>query len=126
MFLPLKSQVSSRVYLKPVFSLPLTLDPVLINDGASQTVANQIYDGLIRISERMNLEPAIAESWVTSSDGLTITFRLRRNAKFHDESQVTASDVVFSLGRAIDESDRRKTLRIHCTRFIWETESDRG
>ncbi len=73
-----------------------------MNDGASQTVANQIYDGLIRISERMDLEPAIAESWATSSDGRTITFHLRREAKFHDGSKVTSDDVVFSLARAIE------------------------
>lgn len=45
--------------------------------------------------------PELAESWETSADGLTITFKLRKDATFHDGTKVTAEDVRWSFERAI-------------------------
>ncbi len=47
------------------------------------------------------LEPELAESWQISSDGMSVLFKLRRNAKFHDGTPVTAKDVKWSLDRAV-------------------------
>ena len=47
------------------------------------------------------LEPELAESWQVASDGMSVTFKLRRNAKFHDGTPVTAKDVKWSLERAV-------------------------
>ena len=47
------------------------------------------------------LEPELAESWQLSSDGMSVLFKLRRNAKFHDGTPVTAKDVKWSLDRAV-------------------------
>jgi peptide/nickel transport system substrate-binding protein len=47
------------------------------------------------------LEPELAESWQAASDGTSVTFRLRKNAKFHDGTPVTARDVKWSLDRAV-------------------------
>src|SRR6185503_11434757 len=47
------------------------------------------------------LEPELAESWQLSSDGMSVLFKLRRNAKFHDGTPVTARDVKWSLDRAV-------------------------
>lgn len=45
--------------------------------------------------------PELAESWEVSPDGLTITFKLRAGAKFHDGAPVTAADVKWSFDRAV-------------------------
>lgn len=96
-------------YLKPVYSLPLTFDPIKMNDTASLVVANLLYDGLLRFSPTLKLEGALAEQWKTSTDGKVLTFLLRTNARFHDGSPVTADDVVISLRRAVGrESQVRK------------------
>jgi peptide/nickel transport system substrate-binding protein len=47
------------------------------------------------------LEPELAESWIVAGDGSHVTFRLRRNAKFHDGTPVTAKDVKWSFDRAV-------------------------
>jgi len=47
------------------------------------------------------LEPELAESWQVAKDGQSVTFRLRRNATFHDGTKVTAKDVKWSYDRAL-------------------------
>ena len=47
------------------------------------------------------LEPEIAESWQPASDGTSVTFKLRKNAKFHDGTPVTAKDVKWSFDRMV-------------------------
>jgi len=45
------------------------------------------------------VDPWLATSWDISSDGLTYTFHLRKDVKFHDGSPLKASDVVYSYNR---------------------------
>jgi len=47
------------------------------------------------------LKPELAESWQTAPDGMSVTFKLRRDAKFHDGTPVTAKDVKWSFDRAV-------------------------
>jgi peptide/nickel transport system substrate-binding protein len=47
------------------------------------------------------LEPELAESWQQASDGMSCTFKLRKDAKFHDGTPVTAKDVKWSFDRAV-------------------------
>jgi len=51
--------------------------------------------------DRNKLEPELAESWSTSPDGTAVTFRLRKTARFHDGTPVTAKDVKWSFDRAV-------------------------
>ena len=63
------------------------------------TYAN-VFEGLTRIDSEGAVQPALAESWEVSDDGLTYTFKLREGVAFHDGTSFEASDVVFSLDRA--------------------------
>jgi peptide/nickel transport system substrate-binding protein len=51
--------------------------------------------------DRDRLEPELAESWQIAPDGMSVTFRLRRDAVFHDGTPVTARDVKWSFDRAV-------------------------
>ena len=83
-----------------LFADPPTLDPHLTTDNISGILVNEIFGGLVTLSLDLEVVPDLAESIDTSGDGLTYTFNLRENAKFHDGSPVTAHDVKWSLERA--------------------------
>ena len=75
------------------------------------TYAN-IFEGLTRIGRGGEVLPALAASWDISDDGKVYTFRLRDGVKFHDGTDFTAEDVVFSLdrARADDSTNAQKAL----------------
>lgn len=75
-------------------------DPAIAKTQASLRVMELIYDNLVDYDVKGNIVPGLAESWKTSRDGLTITFKIRSNAKFSNGSSITSEDVVFSLDRA--------------------------
>jgi len=93
---------NSQVYVKALYSAPLTFDPIKMNDTASLVFSNLIYDGLLKFTPYMDLAPSMAESWKTDASGKIITFKLR-NAFFHNGDKVKASDVVASLSRAVSK-----------------------
>src|SRR5262249_34652126 len=51
--------------------------------------------------DHTKLEPELAESWQVAPDGMSVIFRLRKNAKFHDGTPVTARDVKWSFDRMV-------------------------
>ncbi|SMF79288.1 ABC transporter substrate-binding protein [Streptomyces sp. Amel2xC10] len=62
-----------------------------------QILLDNIYQGLLTRDEDNKVRPSLATSFKESPDGLTYTFRLARNAAFHDGTKVTAADAVWSL-----------------------------
>ncbi len=79
---------------------PKTLDPGLNGASDGGDVISQLFEGLIR-EKSGQIYPGIAESWVTSEDGKTITFTLR-SSNWSDGSPLTASDFVYSWLRAMN------------------------
>ncbi len=76
-----------------------TMDPHFYNLGPNTEITESVFDRLIHHDENLNAIPGIAESWTASDDGLTWTFKLRKDAKFHDGKPVTTADVTFSFDR---------------------------
>ena len=60
----------------------------------------KLPDGRV-VYDRDKLEPELAESWQMAPDGNSVTFKLRKNAKFHDGTRVTAKGVKWSFDRAV-------------------------
>ena len=75
-----------------------SIDPHYHNLTPNNNVAEHIFETLVTKDARSKLKPALAESW-RAVDDLTWEFKLRRGVKFHDGSEFTAQDVVFSLDR---------------------------
>lgn len=80
-----------------------SLDPHATNDQPSSRVMKQIYNTLVNQNEKMELEPGLAESW-TQIDPLTVEFKLRQGVKFHNGEELKASDVKFTILRALESS----------------------
>jgi peptide/nickel transport system substrate-binding protein len=79
---------------------PLSLDPVIPSDNGSIYVLAQVCESLLLADDTgKGLVPGLAESWETSADGLTVTYKLRDGVKFSDGTPMTADDVLFSLQR---------------------------
>ena len=80
---------------------PATLDPAMTYGLTESSVELALFDGLTRLDESNTPQPALAESWDISTDGLTYTFHLRRDIKWSDGTPITAQDFVYSWLRAL-------------------------
>ena len=81
---------------------PVTLDPAISADMSSHAYVMEIFSGLVRLDQDLNIVPDIAESWERSPDGTVYTFHLRQGVKFQNGREVTASDFKYSWERACD------------------------
>ena len=87
-------------------SEPLTFNLAIANDASSSGVLGYLFEGLTETSWLTDrVEPALAESWDRSDDGLTWTFHLRRDVTWHDGEPFTAHDVDFTFNRIIYNHD---------------------
>ena len=81
------------------------LDPCDVSDGESVKVINQIYENLVtQAPTTPEIVPGLATKWVVAADGLSVTFTIRQGVKFHDDTDLDAAAVKFSLDRLIDEN----------------------
>jgi peptide/nickel transport system substrate-binding protein len=81
------------------------LDPADVDDGESIKVLNNICEGLVRFKAgTAEIEPCLADSWTISPDGLTYTFKLRKNVQFHDGTPLDARAAAFSFLRQMDKT----------------------
>lgn len=86
-----------RVQGYPQLSPP-RLDPAL---GDWTFVTQQIFDGLIRMDDNLNIAPDLAEYWQSTDGGKTYTFFLRKGVRFHNGRELTSADVKFSFERLL-------------------------
>jgi peptide/nickel transport system substrate-binding protein len=89
-------------------------DPYLDTGAVSSLLRNNLYDFLVTYDESIppKIVPALAESWSVSDDGMTYTFTLKRNVKFHSGNEFTAEDVKYSM-------DRMKTIKMGSA-YLWD------
>ncbi len=91
---------------------PLTFNLALANDAYSSGLLGYLFEGLTETSWLTNeVEPGLAESWEHSDDGLTWTFHLRDDVRWHDGEPFTARDVEFTFNSIIYNEDIPTTTR---------------
>lgn len=79
------------------------LDPADIDDGESANTLAQICEGLVRFkSGTLEIEPALAESFLILEEGLVYRFELRPNVLFHDGTRLDAKAAAYSFQRQYD------------------------
>ena len=72
-------------------------NPLISNTQYDGYVNSLIYDSLLKLNSKIELEPAMAEKYDISDGGKKIVFTLKSGIKFHDGNPVTSKDVKFTL-----------------------------
>lgn len=97
------------------------LYPLAIIDVISQRIANQVYEGLVKLSQSdLSIVPALAYRWETNTDATVWTFHLRKGVKFHNDPcfadgkgrEMTASDIKFCFDRLCESSSNNNAYDI--------------
>ncbi|MEN2978485.1 ABC transporter substrate-binding protein [Tistrella bauzanensis] len=92
---------------KDTFSIGAVLEPPHLDPTAGaaaaidEVVHINVFEGLVRLDERGQIQPLLAESWTVSDDGLTYTFKLHGGVTFHDGTTFDSADVKYSFSRAV-------------------------
>ena len=90
-----------------------TLDPLqYVGTVHPSLVYNAIFDKLLNVAPGGKVVPMLAESWEANEDASVWRLSLRKGVTFHDGSDFTAADVVYSLKRAAGEDNIRPTAKI--------------
>lgn len=95
---------NEQYYNTYLASDPTSFDISLRSDSYSNTIINNVMEGLIRLEDREGeyfMAPGDAQTWETNEDGTVWTFHLGDN-KWSDGEPVTAQQYVFSLQRSAD------------------------
>ena len=85
----------------PILDDYQTLDPAVADAETDTEIGQNLFDGLLRYDNNANIVPDLAASMPqVSSDGLTLTFKLRHDASFWNGDKFTSKDVLYSWNRA--------------------------
>ena len=80
------------------------VNPHLYHSGAAFYALENIYDPLVMYADG-EIQPAIADEWKVSDDGLTYTFHIRDNCKFSDGSICDANNVVKNFDAILQDKE---------------------
>ena len=98
----------------------VSMDPYSFGDTFTLSVLNHVYEGLVRYDSKLQIEPALAESWEVINP-TTWRFHLRKGVKYHDGADFTADDVLASLKRV---SDPNSPLRGNLPSYVSSSKVD--
>ena len=106
------------ILILPIESDPICLDPQVADSKEAKLMIANCFEGLVRLDKDYKIIPGVAESWEISKDGLTYSFKLRKDThwkllnSFEDvlpegykdtyRTQVIAADFVYGISRALD------------------------
>src|ERR1700694_2253901 len=77
-------------------------DPHTLPDFPTVRMIGLIYETLVTVDADLKIQPALAETWQFSSDGLKLTLNLRKGVTFHSGDPFTSADVKYTLQRLMD------------------------
>ncbi|MDY4370568.1 peptide ABC transporter substrate-binding protein [Streptococcus sp. BJSWXB6CM1] len=102
------SASSTKTYNYVYSSDPSSLNYLAENRATTNDIVTNLVDGLMENDQYGNYVPSLAEDWSVSQDGLTYTYKLRKDAKWYtsegeEYAPVTAQDFVTGLKYAADK-----------------------
>ena len=110
-----QSNTDTSTYSSTFSANPTTFNYLLDYYADNTAVITNLVDGLLENDSYGNLVPAIAEDWSVSSDGLTYTYKLRKDAKWYtadgeEYASVKAQDFVTGIKYAADNKGQAMDL----------------
>jgi peptide/nickel transport system substrate-binding protein len=81
---------------------PRFINPLLATSETDRDLTALVYSGLMRMDSDGNLIPDLADNIEISEDGLQYTIHINDSAKFHDNTPITADDIIFTVNKAKD------------------------
>ncbi|MBQ8202802.1 MAG: hypothetical protein IJZ75_00785 [Clostridia bacterium] len=94
-----KSYLDATIYFE-VDNAPVTLDPQVASSDIELMVVRNIFEGLLRKNKDGYIENGVCEAY--EKDGLTYTFKIRKDAKWSDGSPISSYDFLFAFERAVN------------------------
>jgi peptide/nickel transport system substrate-binding protein len=91
------SATTSSLYREGVIGRPSSITPLTARTQVDRDLVSLLFRGLVKEGPDGSLEPDLASSWSVAANGKSYTFVLR-TALWEDGIDVTADDVVFTLG----------------------------
>ena len=135
----LNALIKSMTLEKPKLYGDIPRDQALIYEGGESTNLDEydpakthsggdkrIFSGLVTFDPKLNLIPDLAEAWDVSADGMTYTFHLRKNARFHSGRAVVAQDFVYSWERAANPKTKSDTVLTYLGDIVGVAEMKSG
>lgn len=110
-----QSNTDTSTYSSTFSANPTTFNYLLDYYADNTAVITNLVDGLLENDSYGNLVPALAEDWSVSSDGLTYTYKLRKDAKWYtadgeEYASVKAQDFVTGIKYAVDNKGQAMDL----------------
>ena len=99
---------AARTVLRVATFEPKNYDPGHLIDGLGRELVENLFEGLTARDAAGEPIPGCAESWTTSADGLTWTFKLRPGLVWSDGKALTSADFVYSFRRALDPQTKNR------------------
>ena len=110
-----QSNTDTSTYSSTFSANPTTFNYLIDYYADNTAVITNLVDGLLENDSYGNLVPALAEDWSVSSDGLTYTYKLRKDAKWYtadgeEYASVKAQDFVTGIKYAADNKGQAMDL----------------
>ncbi|MFS9303954.1 peptide ABC transporter substrate-binding protein [Streptococcus mitis] len=106
-----QSGSDTKIYSSTFSGNPTTFNYLLDYYADNTAIITNLVDGLLENDNHGNLVPSLAEDWSVSSDGLTYTYKLRKDAKWftadgEEYAPVKAQDFVTGIKYAVDNKSQ--------------------
>ncbi|KPA19116.1 Bacterial extracellular solute-binding protein, family 5, partial [Candidatus Magnetomorum sp. HK-1] len=93
--------IRDKTLCLPIQTTIQTLDPALVNNPGVQDMLKLLFTGLTGFDKKNKLIPMLASSWEQRNNKTVYTFHLRKEALWHNNTPITAQDIVATLKRNI-------------------------
>ncbi len=89
-----------------IIGTPRVINPVLAETESSKNLVALVFSGLLKKDTLGNIVPDLAESYTRSENNKSITFKLRNNIFFHDNTPITTTDIAFTISKIQDPTTK--------------------